>query len=237
VFVVNVPIVLIAGLAAVRVVRPDRDTGAGRLDIAGIILGALTLSSGTFAVIHLGHSGVSTTTVTAALIACLALAGFLLVESTKTDPMLPLALFRKPAFSTANGVAGAMNLGTLGLLFLLTLFLQTVQQRSALLAGVAVLPLFLPLSLLAPLAGRVTGRLGPKPMMITGLAVAAAGVALLATWDASTAYGWLLPPMLAWGAGLGLLTPAVVAAAIAATPATRSGLASGVNKPQGRLAA
>ena len=101
-FVVNVPIVLIAGLAAVRVVRPDRDTGAGRLDIAGIILGALTLSSGTFAVIHLGHSGVSTTTVTAALIACLALAGFLLVESTKTDPMLPLALFRKPAFSTAS---------------------------------------------------------------------------------------------------------------------------------------
>ena len=58
--------------------------------------------------------------------------------------MFPLALFRRPDFSAANAAAGAMNLGTLGMLFVLTLYLQTVQHRSALAAGVAMHPLFLP---------------------------------------------------------------------------------------------
>lgn len=122
-----------------------------------------------------------------------------------------------------------MNLGTLGLLFLLTLFLQTLQHRSALAAGVAMLPPFLPLTVLAPLAGRVTARIGPRLPMLAGLLLAAAGVGLLAAWSVHTAYPLLLPAMLGWGIGLGLLTPAVVAASIAAAPPERSGLASGVN--------
>jgi MFS transporter, DHA2 family, methylenomycin A resistance protein len=104
-----------------------------------------------------------------------------------------------------------------------------VQQRSASAAGEAVLPLFLPLVVLAPLAGRTTARWGPRPTMLAGLGVAAVGVALLASWDATTPYGGLLPGMLAWGVGLGVLTPAVVAAALAAVPPQYAGLASGVN--------
>jgi DHA2 family methylenomycin A resistance protein-like MFS transporter len=122
-----------------------------------------------------------------------------------------------------------MNLGTLGLLFLLTLYLQTVQNRSAVLAGVALLPLFVPLSLLAPVAGRIVGRVGARPVMCAGLLLAAVGVGLVATWSVDSAYVALLPAMLCWGVGLALLTPAVVAAAVGAVPADRSGLASGVN--------
>lgn len=229
VFFVNVPIVLIAGVVAARVVRVEVDRGNGRLDRAGIVLGAVTLAAATFAVIQGGHVGLDIAAVLAIAVAVLALCGFLRVEHTADAPMLPLALFRRRAFSTANGVAAVMNLGTLGLLFLLTLFLQTLQHRSALAAGVAVLPLFLPLTVLAPLAGRVTARVGAKPVMVGGLLVAAAGVGLLASWSAHTAYPLLPPAMLGWGIGLGLLTPAVVAAAIAAAPAERSGLASGVN--------
>jgi len=62
-----------------------------------------------------------------------------------------------------------------------------------------------------------------------GLGFGAAGVALLAGWSATTPYARLLPAMLAWGIGLGVLTPAVVAAALAAVPARHAGLASGVN--------
>src|SRR5205807_1907641 len=87
-----------------------------------------------------------------------------------------LGLLRRPAFAVANAVAVAMNFGSLGLLFLLSLFLQAVQQRSASAAGAAVLPLFLPLVVLAPLAGRATARWGPRPTMLAGLGVA--GVAL-----------------------------------------------------------
>jgi len=229
VFFLNVPIVLVAGVVAARIVRPEVERGTGRLDRAGTLLGALVLATATFAVIQAGHAGLDVPVIVAIVIAVLALVGFLRVERTVADPMLPLGLFRCPAFSTANGVAGVMNLGTLGLLFLLTLFLQDLQHRSALAAGIAVLPLFLPLAVLAPLAGRVTARIGPKLPMLAGLLLAAVGVGLLASWTPSTPYLQLLPGMLCWGIGLGVLTPAVVSAAIAAAPPERSGLASGVN--------
>lgn len=104
-----------------------------------------------------------------------------------------------------------------------------MQHRSALAAGVAVLPLFLPLSVLAPVAGRLTARFGPRLPMATGLLIAAAGVALLARLQPQSEYPTLLAAMLPWGIGLGLLTPAVVAAAIGAVEPERAGLASGVN--------
>jgi len=229
VFFLNVPLVLIAGVAAARIVRPENERGTGRVDRGGTVLGAVVLATATFAVIQAGHAGLDALAITAIAVAVLALVGFLQVERTVVDPMLPLGLFRRPAFSTANGVAGVMNLGTLGLLFLLTLFLQNLQHRSALNAGVAVLPLFLPLAILAPLAGRVTARVGPKWPMVLGLLLAAVGVGLLAAWTQTTPYLQLLPGMLCWGIGLGVLTPAVVAAAIAAAPPERSGLAAGVN--------
>jgi MFS transporter, DHA2 family, methylenomycin A resistance protein len=72
-------------------------------------------------------------------------------------------------------------------------------------------------------------RVGPRLPMAAGLAVAAAGVALLALADPDSAYALLLPAFLLWGVGLGVLTPAVVAAAVAAVPADRAGLASGSN--------
>lgn len=130
VFFLNVPIVLVAGLMAARIVRPDVDRGHGRLDRPGVVLGAVTLAAATFAVIQAGHGGLDVATVVAIGVAVIAWSGFLRVEHTTADPMLPLALFRSPAFSAANAVAAAMNLGTLGLLFLLTLFLQTLQHRS-----------------------------------------------------------------------------------------------------------
>jgi DHA2 family methylenomycin A resistance protein-like MFS transporter len=126
------------------------------------------------------------------------------------------------AFGAANAVGAAMNLGTLGTLFVLTLFLQDVEGRSALGAGLAILPAFALLSVVAPLSGRVVGRIGPRAPMVVVLLVAAGGLALLAD-DA------LLAASVLWGLGLGLLTPAVVAAAMGAVPADRAGLAAAVN--------
>jgi MFS transporter, DHA2 family, methylenomycin A resistance protein len=140
-----------------------------------------------------------------------------------------LALFRRPAFSTANAVAGAMNLGSVGLLFLVTLYLQGVQHRPVVEAGLATVPATLPLAVVPPLAGRWVARRGPAPVAATGLLLAGAGVAMLATWGSVSAYAALLPALVLWGCGLGALTPAVVTAAVSAAPPDRSGLASGVN--------
>jgi DHA2 family methylenomycin A resistance protein-like MFS transporter len=137
--------------------------------------------------------------------------------------MLPAALFPRPAFAAANAVGAVMNLGTLGTLFVLTLFLQGVQGRSALAAGVAILPAFGLLTVVAPLSGRLVGRIGPRWPMVAGLLVAAGGLALLADDDA------LLGASALWGLGLGLVTPAVVAAAMGAVEPDRAGLAAAVN--------
>jgi MFS transporter, DHA2 family, methylenomycin A resistance protein len=228
IFFVNVPIVVIALLASIHVVPNSGGDSSRRLDLAGTALGALSLACVTFAFIEGGRAG-SSLALVAGLGAVILIAAFVAVERARSDPMLPLGLFRRADFGTANATAGVMNLGTLGMLFVLTLYLQGVQGRSALAAGLAVVPLFVPLAILAPLAGRLTARRGPRLPMALGLAMSAVGLGLLVGLSADAGYLELLPALLLWGVGLGILTPAVVAAAMAAVPADRAGLASAVN--------
>jgi DHA2 family methylenomycin A resistance protein-like MFS transporter len=218
VFWINVPIVLVAALVTSRVIRESREPARRRPDVRGMVIGALALAATVGAFV--AHDTWVTPVLAVALVVLLVVA-----ESRAADPMIPLPLLRQRGFVVANAAAGLMNLGTLGLLFVVTLFLQRVQGRSALDAGLALLPLFLPLSLLAPIAGRMTARWGPRRPMTAGLVIAAAGAAGLNRAGTTT----ITPGLLLWGIGLGILTPAVVAAAVRAAPADRAGLASAAN--------
>jgi DHA2 family methylenomycin A resistance protein-like MFS transporter len=229
VFLLNVPIVAVALPAAGRVVAESHVRTARRLDLPGAALGALTLVGVTFAFIEGGHGGSAAAVVVAAVCAGAGAAAFVAVERRTRGPLLPLGLLRRRAFVIANAVAGAMNLASLGLLFVVTLYLQEVRHDRALTAGVALLPLFLPLSALAPVGGRIVARTGSRRPMLGGLLLAAAGVALLTLSDAATGYLTLLPALVLWGVGLAFLTPAVVSAAVSAVPAGRAGLGSAVN--------
>ncbi|HZO79971.1 MAG TPA: MFS transporter [Solirubrobacteraceae bacterium] len=229
IFLVNVPLVVVAVTVAALTVDESPKARGRRLDLAGMALGAVLLGLVTFAFIEGGRSGLSTIVIATTVAAVLVGLAFVATEARRDDPMLPLSLFRDASFSTANTVAGVMNLCTLGLLFTLTLYLQAVRHHTPLVAGVELLPLFLPLSLIAPLGGRLTGRMGPRAPMLAGLLLAAVGVGLLIVLGAASGYLVMLPALLAWGAGLALLTPAVVAAAVGAVPGDRAGLASAVN--------
>ncbi|WP_256122714.1 MFS transporter [Streptomyces sp. LUP47B] len=231
VFLINVPVVALALLWSTAVVRESREDRARPLDLPGMLSGGVLLLATTYAFIEGGRSGAGSPEVLrAAAVGVAALAVLATAELRRgDDAMLPPALLRRPAFAVANTTAGIMNLCTLGTLFVLMLFLQSVQHRSALLAGLTVLPLFAPLAVMAPVGGRVTSRFGPRLPAAAGLLVAASGLALLARSGAHPGYADLLPAFLLWGIGCGLLTPAVVAAAIATVPAERSGLASAVN--------
>ncbi len=231
IFLINVPVVLFALVRSAAVVEESKETGARRLDPPGLLLGGLVLLATTYAFIEGGRTGAgSPYVVTAATIAVLALVALTVAELRRgDDAMLPPALLRRPAFDAANATAGIMNLGTLGTLFVLMLFLQSVQHRSALVAGLAVLPLFAPLAVMAPFGGRITSRIGSRVPAAAGLLIAAAGLALLARAQPHSGLPVLFPALLLWGIGCGLLTPAVVAAAISTAPADRAGLASAVN--------
>jgi MFS transporter, DHA2 family, methylenomycin A resistance protein len=231
IFLVNVPIVVVALVAAVRLVRESIGDGGRRLDGAGVGLGIVALAAVTFAGIEAGRAGVASVPVlVAAVVAIATLIAFIRVERARGEAaMLPLGLFRRPRFTVANAGAATMNLCTLGTLFVLTLFLQSVQGRTPLQAGLALVPLFAPLAVIAPLAGRIVSRVGPRVPIAAGFAVAAAGLALLVASEAGSGYLPLLVAFLLWGIGLGFVTPAVVAAAIAAVPKARAGLASAIN--------
>jgi DHA2 family methylenomycin A resistance protein-like MFS transporter len=229
VFLVNVPIVLVAAVVAQRTVTESRERAARPLDVPGVLTGAGFLAALTAAVIESERDGLTGLVWIAGLLAALLLGCFVVVERRAADPLLPLRLLRRPAFTVSNATAGTMNFGTLGLLFLLTQLLQSVQGRPALQAGVALLPLFLPLTLVAPYAGRLVSRIGPRVPVVLGLVVAAAGVALLRGVTADSTYARLLPALLLWGVGLAVLTPAIVSAALAAVPGDDVGLGSGVN--------
>jgi DHA2 family methylenomycin A resistance protein-like MFS transporter len=231
IFLVNVPIVVVSFAAAMAIVRESTEAQRKKMDLRGAVLGALFLLAVTFAVIQGGRQGAVTLVVVAAACAALVLAGgFVLAERHRGESaMLPMGLLRRPVFSVANGAAGVMNLGTLGMLFAMTLFLQSVQHRSPLVAGASMIPLFTPLAVIAPWAGRLTSRIGPRLPVACGFVISAGGLAILLAASARSGYLLLLPAFLLWGVGLGVLTPAVVAASIAAVPRELAGLGSAMN--------
>lgn len=158
-------------------------------------------------------------------------AGVVLVrhERRAAEPLLPPALFGDPRSVGPTVTAATTNLVLNGSLFVLPLFLQTVQHHDALSAGAALLPMFVPLVVLAPVAGRLTGRYGPRDPLLIGALAAGSGAAGLALLQVDSPYAVLLVPLLGSGIGGGLCTAPVVAAALAAAPAGRAGVAGGLN--------
>jgi DHA2 family methylenomycin A resistance protein-like MFS transporter len=236
IFLLNAPIVAAAAAAVLVLVRePARPDPGGRggapLDRAGMALAPLALGGLVWTVIAAGHGHARTAVVTAVL-AVAAGAAFTAAERRAAAPMLPGGLLRAPAFLGANGIALIMNLVSNGVLFVATLRIQQAGGRSALAAGAMLLPMAVPLALLAPVGGRLTARFGPRPPLAAGAAIAAAGCLSLLRVDGvphDASYGALLPALAAIGIGDGLIVSAVVAAAMRTAPPARAGLAGGVN--------
>jgi hypothetical protein len=181
VFWLNVPLVAAALAAVLTVVPRDHDDAAapaGRLDLRGTALGACTLAACTVGLIEGGRTGWSPAVTLPAAAGTAALAvTFVRTERRHPAPMLPPALFRDRRFTVANAAAAAMNLVGIGTLFVVTLYLQDVRRLTPLRTGVALLPMFAPVAALAPVAGRLTARYGPRRPAVCGLLLGAAGTA------------------------------------------------------------
>jgi DHA2 family methylenomycin A resistance protein-like MFS transporter len=227
VFLINLPVVAAALVAVPLVVgrgerRPDL-----RPDLPGAALATLGLSALVFTVIDAGQHGPGIRPVTSAVVAIAAGAAFLLRQRAARSPMLPLSLVGRASVVRPNVAALLMNLVVNGLLFVTTLYLQGVRHLDALDAGFSLLPLFVPLAALAPVAGWLNGRFGPRPPMLVGTSLAALGAAGFMVLD--TAPTLLPAALLLLGVGAGLFTAPVVSASVRALPAGHAGLASGLN--------
>ncbi|MFF9479583.1 MFS transporter [Streptomyces sp. NPDC014733] len=229
VFWLGVPVIALALLPVIRLPRPSaRRRPEGSVDRAGAGLLVAALTCGVTAIIQAPASPPPAGLL--AVAAGCALLALLVVERRVAHPLLAVPRGARLPLGLACLVAGLMNLYSLGGLFLLTQILQDVHRLDPLSAGLLTLPAMLPLPLLGAPAGRLSTRIGAWRTSALGLTVAAAGLAGVAATVTGPVTGHLaLALFLALrGTGLGLLTPAIVSAALATTPGS-PGLASGAS--------
>jgi MFS transporter, DHA2 family, methylenomycin A resistance protein len=229
VFWINVPLVAATLVATRRVVAGRPGHAGARLDVAGLGALAAGLAGLVFAVIAAGRQAPWYEIAPAVLIAAAGSGTGVAVERRADHPVLPLDLLRRPSFLGPNVVALTMNLTVNGVLFVATLYLQAVRGYPPLRAGLAVLPLAVPLVALAPVSGRLTAARGPRTAILGGSVLAGLGGLPLLAVGVDRGTWWLLAALALLGSGAGLVTASVVAAVVRATPADRPGLATGVS--------
>ena len=230
VFLVNLPVTAMIAVLTILVVTSAAGTGAGGLDMPGQLAGAAALALLAAGAIEGGRQGFASTLALGLLAGGVAgLAVFVTVERRRTNPMLPLGYFRRPAYSAANAAGLVMGFVTIGLLFLFALFFQQVQGDSAIAAGLRFLPLTVAFVLTGPVVGRMTGRAGHRTPMAVGGLLLGLGVVLLLRVGAGSGYGLVWWPFAIIGVGYGLLSTPMAAAVLGAVPRERTGMASSTN--------
>lgn len=241
VFFVNLPVGVLAFVVARRVV-PDPEhapePARRRVDMAGQVLAVLALGSLTSALIEGPGRGWDSPLI-AGLLAIAALTGgaFVAVERRVADPMLPLGLFRNGTFSAAVAVAGLAFFGTLSMLVFLSLYFQNVQGYSAVETGLRFLPLEGSIVVVAPLAGRLSGRIGSRWLMTAGMALAGLALILLARVQPGTGYAHIWWNLTMLGVGMALTMAPATAAIMGSVASARAGVASAVSNTSRQVGA
>jgi EmrB/QacA subfamily drug resistance transporter len=239
VFFINLPVSAAVLVITARHVPESRDpTATGRVDTVGATLAVVFLAGSTYGLIEAPTLGWSSpAVVTCLVVAGLAAPAFLLVEHRRSNPMLPLSLFRSRQFSGANGVTFAVYGALGGALFLLPIELQIVKGYTPLESGVALFPLTVVMLALSARSGALSARIGPRLQMTAGPLVVAAGLVLLTQATHSGTY-WtqVFPAVLVFSIGLALTVAPLTATAMGAAPPEHSGVASAVNNVVARAA-
>ncbi|HEU5469432.1 MAG TPA: DHA2 family efflux MFS transporter permease subunit [Actinophytocola sp.] len=230
IFWLNVPVGLVAVPLAAVMLRESRG-GSRRLDPVGLVLSSAGVLALVWGVVHGADDGWTSAGVLAAMAGGIALLGaFLAWERRAAAPMLPLRLFRSVPFSLVNAVSFTFSLGVFGSVFLLAQFFQVVQGLSALEAGMRTMPWTLAPMVVAPLAGLLLNRVGPRVLIATGQVLLAAALLWIAlTVSVDVTYGGLVAPFLLAGVGMGLTFAPMTSTVLASVRTGEHGVASGTN--------
>ena len=232
IFFINIPI----GIAtlALGTVLIDENAGLGiraGLDVGGAVLSTGGLMLAVYAIVsssQYGWSSSHTLAVGGAAIAVLA--GFVLLESRLTHPMMPLDVMRSPGLLTSSLVRGLMVVGMFSTFFIGVLYFQHVLGYDPIVTGLAFLPQTLMVAVMsAGLTARIMGRPGSKTTALLGLAVVAVGLTLFVTSGPNTAYfPQIFAAVLLIGFGAATAFTPLLTIALAGVPAKDAGIGSGI---------
>lgn len=237
VFFLNIPLGILVVLLTLRHVPETRDESlTGPLDYLGAGLAVVALAGISWALIEGPAQGFGARPVVVAFAAgVIGSALFILRERRAPEPMLPLELFRSRTFSAANLITFIVYGAFGGSLVLLVVLLQTALGYSALVAGLATLPVTILMLLFSARSGAVAQRIGPRLPLTLGPLVLAASLFAMRALDAQSRYvTGVLPCVVLLAIGLVIVVAPVTATTLASAPDERAGVASAVSNAVSR---
>ncbi|WP_336084736.1 MFS transporter [Nocardia sp. SSK8] len=230
VFYINVPIAVLA-LIAVPLLMPAAPARKGSIDIAGSITVTAGLAAAVYAIVQAPEVGwASGQTLGVLAVAAALLAGFVVLQSRRAEPLMRLSIFRAPNLAAANFAQFALAAAWVPMWFFLNLYLQQVLGYSAFPSGAALLPMTTLIMLgMVVLAPKAMQRFGAKPMIVTGLLVLGLGLGVMSLVR-PTGNFWVdvLPASLVAAGGMSLAFIPSLGTAISAARPEEGGLASGI---------
>jgi len=229
VFLVNVPIVIIAVPLLGLVVPESRNPAAGRLDPLGMFLSTASLAIILWATISAPDRGWTDVTILGAYaIGALGMFAFVQFELRTPYPLLDVRFFGERFFVVPTFASSVVMFSTAAFLFVLSQLLQFVHGYTPLQAGFRLMPMAAVLVIGSVVVTRLPLRVA-RPMIVTGLLLQGAGGLLLALPGADAPYGPLLGGMVLFGLGQAMAFSPAVGLAMSAVPRDRAGVASGAN--------
>ncbi|MFF9640281.1 DHA2 family efflux MFS transporter permease subunit [Kitasatospora aureofaciens] len=231
VFLINVPIVIVAVIAMAILVPESKDPNPGALDPVGVLLSIVGLVALIYGIIKGGE--LADFTAFAAwgptLLGVVALAAFVLYERRIPFPALDVTWFRNKVFSASVVVVGVIFFALMGVSFFGVFYIQSVRGYSALQAGLLMLPLAVAQLLFAPRARLVVERLGVAATAAGGMVLVALGFVGYTVLTATTPIWVLIVLGLVMGTGMAHVMPPVTVAIMGSLPREKAGAGSAVN--------
>ena len=230
IFYLNIPVAVGAVLAALFAVRESRDSTVGReVDFAGVAVLTGSLTALILALVEGNAWGWGSTEIVALLVgAGIGLVAFVAIELRVKVPMVEFRFFADRNFLGAVVVALIISFAMLGVFFFLALYMQDILHYSPLEAGVRFLPSTLMIVALAPIAGRMADRFGPRWLIVAGLLTLTASLYSFTGIAVDSSYLDLLPGFMLLGIGIAITMSPMTSAAMNAVAVEKAGIASGV---------
>jgi EmrB/QacA subfamily drug resistance transporter len=230
VFLVNVPIVVVALVAGARLLPRSRDVNATRIDVLGAVLSIVGLLGLVYTIIEApAHGWLSAETLLFGAVSLLVLGLFVAWELHTPAPMLEMRWFKHRSFSVGSAGMGLTFFALFGMMFLVTQFLQLVIGYSALNTAIRMLPIAAVMVIVSPQAPRLVHRFGANRVVGGGLAVVAVGAFLLSRLGVDSSYWAIFGAFVVMVSGMSVAMAPLTNAIMSGVPRDRAGVGSAMN--------